>query len=75
MISPRIAARAALLLGTSLALAACSYDYMQHTDRVAYSAGDAVQANLIRETTNPSDRAMYDTGGLGKNGNVMPLPK
>ena len=35
-----LAAAAALLLG------ACAYDYLQHSDRVAYSAGDAVRANL-----------------------------
>lgn len=55
-------------------LGGCSYDYLQHTDRVAYSAGNAVKANLERETINPSKGSMYDTSGLGKNGAVVPLP-
>ena len=61
---------AAVLGGTALAslLSGCSYDYLQHTDRVAYSAGDAVRANLESETINPSKRSMYNTGGLGKTG-------
>lgn len=61
------------LLGLSAAvllLSGCAYDYMQHTDRVGYSAGDAVKANLVQETTNPSKRSTYLKGGLGKNGVV-----
>lgn len=58
----------ALLL--ALTLAGCAYDYLQRSDRVAYSAGDAVKANLERETTSPSKKSMYSTGGLGKNGVV-----
>ena len=59
-------------MGAALALLAsgCTYDYLQHTDRVAYSAGDAVKANLERETINPSKRSMQVTSGLGKNGVV-----
>jgi hypothetical protein len=57
---------------TALLLTGCSYDYMQHTDRVSYSAGDAVRANLERETVNPSKRSMYVTQGLGRNGSVVP---
>lgn len=60
-----LAAGSALLL-----LSGCAYDYLQHTDRVGYSAGDAVEANLVQETTNPSKRSMYAKGGLGKNGVV-----
>lgn len=52
--------------------AGCSYDYLQHTDRVGYSAGNAVRANLAMETINPWKRDMYDTRGLGKNGIVVP---
>ncbi len=55
-----------------LPLGGCAYDYMQHTDRIGYSAGDAVRANLESETINPSRRSMYDTTGLGRNGSVMP---
>jgi hypothetical protein len=54
----------------ALLLSGCAYDYLQHTDRVGYSAGDAVKANLAQETTNPSKRSMYLKGGLGKNGIV-----
>jgi hypothetical protein len=54
-----------------LPLGGCAYDYMQHTDRVGYTAGDAVRANLESETINPSHRSMYDTSGLGKNGSVI----
>ena len=62
----------ALALGGTLLLGGCSYDYLQHTDRVAYSAGDAVRANLESETVNPSKRSMYRRSGLGKNGVVTP---
>lgn len=65
----RSAALAALL---PLLMGGCTYDYLQHTDRVAYSAGNAVKANLERETISPSKRSMYVTSNLGKNGSVMP---
>lgn len=64
----RAAVTAALVTG----LGGCVYDYEQHTDRVAYSAGDAVKANLEAETTNPYKRSIYRTQGLGKNGDVIP---
>lgn len=54
----------------ALAAAGCSYDYTQRTDRVAYSAGNAVRANIERETINPSSRSMSVTTGLGRNGIV-----
>ncbi len=57
-----------LLLGASLG--GCTYDYLQRTDRVAFSAGNAVRANLERETSNPTSKAHYRTKGLGQNGNV-----
>jgi hypothetical protein len=60
-----IAAAAVLLL------AGCTYDYMNRTDRVAYSHGDAVRANLARETQNPSKGSAYSTKRLGQNGVVI----
>lgn len=62
-----------LLLAAGLALftGGCSYDYLQHTDRVAYRAGDAVKANLESETINPRKRSKYVTWGLGANGYVL----
>ena len=61
----------AALAGLALALSGCAYDYLQHSDRVAYSAGDAVRANLERETINPSKKSMYKTKGLGGDGVVI----
>ena len=68
MTALEIAGLAALLM---LPLGGCAYDYLQHSDRVAYSAGDAVHANLESETINPSKRSMRLLGGLGKNGSVV----
>jgi hypothetical protein len=65
-------ARAAVAAALAVGIAGCSYDYEQHTDRVAYSAGDAVRANLEAETINPYKRSIYRTKGLGANGNVIP---
>ncbi|MBI4924270.1 MAG: hypothetical protein HY834_21240 [Devosia nanyangense] len=62
-----IAALAAML---ALTLGGCTYDYLQHTDRVAYHAGDAVNANLEAETIDPAKDSAYSTSGLGKNGSV-----
>lgn len=67
-----IVARFLVAAGAALLLSGCAYDYLQHTDRVGYSAGDAVKANLAQETTNPSKRSMYLKGALGKNGIVTP---
>jgi len=61
---------AVLAMIAALILAGCAYDYGQRTDRVAFSAGDAVRANLERETINPSSNAMSVTSGLGRNGIV-----
>ena len=63
-----------LVLATLLALtvSGCAYDYMQRTDRVAYSAGNAVRANIERETINPASKNKSSTAGLGKNGSVVP---
>ncbi len=57
--------------GAALLLSGCAYDYLQNTDRVGFSAGDAVQANLAQQTINPSKRSMYLKGGLGKDGVVI----
>lgn len=65
----RLAPLAAAILLAAL-LAACTYDYLQHSDRVAYSAGDAVKANLEAETTDPANPNAGKTGGLGKNGPI-----
>jgi hypothetical protein len=65
-----ISVRFLVIAGAALSLSGCAYDYLQHTDRVGYSAGDAVKANLVQQTTNPSKRSMYLKGGLGKNGIV-----
>ncbi len=64
-------ARLALVAMAALALGACTYDYLQRSDRIAYSAGDAVRANLERETADPSHANMYDVDGLGANGAVI----
>jgi hypothetical protein len=66
----RNAAGAVAVLAMLSALGGCTYDYRQRTDRVGYSAGDAVKANLARETTNPTKASMYRTKGLGRNGVV-----
>jgi len=68
------ALRVAAVLALLSALAGCAYDYRQRTDRVGYSAGDAVKANLARETTNPTKASMYSTKGLGRNGVVTTEP-
>ena len=69
----RIAGLAAIS-AAALLLGGCAYDYLQHTDRVGYSAGDAVKANLEAETTNPGGSSAYNTKGLGKDGSVVPPP-
>ena len=66
-----IAQNVALALLTALLLAGCTYDYLQRSDRVAYSSGDAVKANLESQTTSPNKKSMYSTDGLGKDGTVI----
>ncbi|WP_421761459.1 hypothetical protein [Devosia sp.] len=70
----RLVRRVLALAGVAVLLSGCAYDYLQRTDRVAYHAGNAVQANTAIQTTNPTKASMYSTSGLGKNGNVMPPP-
>jgi hypothetical protein len=64
--------RLVLLAAIALTLGGCTYDYLQRTDKVGYSAGDAVKANLERETADPSRDSSYSTKGLGKDGPVVP---
>lgn len=67
--------RAGKAIGLSVALLSlcgCTYDYLQRTDRVAYSAGDAVRANIESQTIDPSKKSQYVTTGLGKNGEMKP---
>lgn len=59
----------AVPIALALLLGGCTYDYLQHTDRVGYSAGDAVKANLAGETTNPS--GSHNVGGLGADGSMF----
>lgn len=67
--------RRSSLIGIAVAavllLTGCTYDYLQRTDRVGYSAGDAVRANIERETSNPSRRSSYSTKGLGEDGAIL----
>lgn len=62
---------AAIAALATLSLTGCAYDYLQHSDRISYSAGDAVKANLARETTDPANPNSTSTKGLGKNGTVV----
>ena len=59
-------------MAAALALSGCAYDYLQRTDKVGYSAGDAVNANLEAQTIDPAKDSAYSTKGLGKNGYVDP---
>lgn len=67
---------ALIVCGTAaaLALSGCAYDYLQRTDKVGYSAGDAVNANLEAQTIDPAKDSAYSTKGLGKGGYVEPKP-
>jgi ABC-type uncharacterized transport system auxiliary subunit len=71
---PSSLAKVAVAILLLAVLGGCSYDYMQRTDRVGYSAGNAVKANLAQQTTNPMKASMYSTKGLGKNGTVLAEP-
>lgn len=66
-----------MLLATALIvlpLGGCAYDYMQRSDKIAYSSGNAVKANLERETANPSRKSAGSTKGLGQNGTIVTSP-
>ncbi len=66
-----ILAKASVVIALGVFLSGCAYDYLQTTDRVAYSAGDAVKANLESQTTNPSADSQYDLTHLGEDGPVI----
>lgn len=72
MIGAKSIVRLSAAAAAALLLSACAYDYLQHSDRVAYSAGDAVKANLEAETINPARGSADDVSGLGRDGSVMP---
>ncbi len=72
--NPSSVAKLAATVALLAMLGGCSYDYLQRTDRVGYSAGNAVKANLAQQTTNPMKGSMYSTKGLGKNGQVLVGP-
>lgn len=61
----------ALAAAACLLTAGCTYDYLQRGDAVGYDHGNAVRANIEAQTEDPSNDAMYDTSGLGKNGAVI----
>lgn len=63
-----------LPLGAALLLGGCTYDYLQRSDRIAYSAGDAVRANIARETDNPARPNARQTSGLGQDGPMFTAP-
>lgn len=64
---------ALLFAGTAiLALGGCTYDYLQHSDRVGYSSGNAVKANMAAQTIDPAKGSANSTAGLGKDGVVLP---
>jgi hypothetical protein len=69
---PPLIGSVAVILMASLIGGCAKYDYLQRTDRISYRAGNAIHANLERETINPSSWTMYDTFDLGKNGLVLP---
>jgi hypothetical protein len=50
----------------TLFVGGCAYDYLQHTDKIAYNSGDAVRANIEGQTIDPD--VSTSTKGLGKNG-------
>jgi hypothetical protein len=62
-----------LLAGAACApLGGCTYDYLNRQDRVTFAAGNAVRANLERETDDPTSRSRYSVKGLGKTGKQLP---
>jgi hypothetical protein len=65
----QLSKNAALALVIAALLGGCAYDSAQHTDRVGYSAGNAVKANLALQTINPLKKSLNDTPGLGRDGN------
>lgn len=70
--STRMLLKGVMGLALAIGLGGCAYDYLQRSDKVAYSSGDAVKANLEQQTIDPSRSSAYSTKGLGKNGKVVP---
>lgn len=68
----KLAANVITVLALSALAAGCTYEQANHSDRVTLAAGNAVRANLERETVNPSKGSMYWLRGLGRNGVVIP---
>jgi len=71
--SVHVAAIAGAAILAALA-SGCTYDSLNRSDRLTLAAGNAVRANLERSTINPTKKSMYQTGGLGRDGNVIPDP-
>lgn len=70
--SPKLIKSGVAVGALAVLLSGCSaYDYSQRTDRVAYSAGDAVKANLESQTIDPSSHAQTHVNGLGGDGSVI----
>ena len=65
--------RIVLLTGAVMApLGGCNYDYLNRQDRVTFAGGNAVRANLERETADPTNRSRYSVKGLGRTGQQIP---
>ncbi len=64
-------AKGSVAIALGIFLSGCAYDYLQTTDRIAYSSGDAVKANLESQTANPSTDSQYDVTDLGEDGPVI----
>lgn len=59
-----IASKTTILAGASLMLflAGCSEPYMHRQDRIAASAGDAIEANKVTHVVEPWPRDSFNTG-------------
>ena len=73
----RISGIRTLLAGAAVLtlLGGCTYDYLNHSDRVTLAGGNAVRANIEMQTANPSRASSYDVRGLGRNGEQLPEPE
>lgn len=68
----RVLGKVIVLASLTVTLAACTYDQLNRSDRITFAGGNAVRANIERETANPSKPSMFAIGGLGKDGVVIP---